>query len=96
MEPGGDRRILELMNAMLVSCDCGATFERTEEISESRETGCFNCPGCGSQVASWTSRRHPEYQLAAARTPALRSSAARPEWETKKAVSSRAEAELTL
>ena len=50
------------LEPIIVSCECGATFERTEETSSRAETGGFSCPECGAGIASWDSATHPEFR----------------------------------
>jgi hypothetical protein len=60
---GAGRSHYQAMNAVFVSCNCGANFERTEAIALVREVGCFGCYNCGVELASWNSARHPVFRV---------------------------------
>jgi predicted SprT family Zn-dependent metalloprotease len=51
------------MPTILVHCECGAAFERTDQVRDDPESGRYACPSCGRELASWDSSRHPEYRF---------------------------------
>jgi hypothetical protein len=53
------------------SCKCGAVYDRSEHVTESREISSFECAMCGATIENWNSAWVPQYRFIAcpARTP---------------------------
>jgi hypothetical protein len=46
-------------------CNCGAVYERTEEIVDVRERSDFQCLLCREVIESWHSASVPKYRFIA-------------------------------
>jgi hypothetical protein len=47
------------------SCRCGAVYDRSEHIVESREISSFECDVCGMTIENWNSAWVPRYRFIA-------------------------------
>jgi hypothetical protein len=47
------------------SCKCGAVYDRSEHIVESREISSFECAVCGKTIENWNSAWVPRYRFIA-------------------------------
>jgi hypothetical protein len=47
------------------SCRCGAVYDRSEHIVESREISSFECAVCGKTIENWNSAWVPRYRFIA-------------------------------
>ena len=53
----------------IVSCPCGATYERTETSQPLREAREFRCEVCGEILENWTGPWVPQFRLLEVREP---------------------------
>jgi len=51
--------------AIYRSCKCGAVYDRSEHIVESREISSFECAVCGETLENWNSAWVPRYRFIA-------------------------------
>ena len=47
----------------IVTCNCGAIYERTEEKLTFRDKDLFQCLCCGNTIESWSGSRIPRFLL---------------------------------
>jgi len=46
-----------------VTCNCGASYERTEKKSLRRAKGSFNCTVCNNELETWSGFRVPTFKI---------------------------------
>ena len=69
--PGGDlagsklRTVSQEIGSMrtIVTCPCGATYERTETNLTPRTSNEFQCDICGETLERWNGSRLPQFRL---------------------------------
>ncbi len=47
----------------IVTCQCGAIYERTEDKVIFRDKDRFACVACGKELESWSGSRIPVFKL---------------------------------
>jgi len=48
--------------ARIVSCNCGVSYERTEQRLPIKDIGVFDCEECGSRLDMWSGRVVPDFK----------------------------------
>jgi hypothetical protein len=46
----------------IVTCDCGARYERREVALPIKDVGCFDCNDCGARMEIWSGRKVPAFK----------------------------------
>lgn len=51
------------MSEIQIKCECGAIYQRAENVTSYEDKGHFDCQVCGKEIASWHSSRWPSFAL---------------------------------
>ncbi len=51
------------MKKQVITCNCGAVYERTEEKLTFRDIDSFECRYCGKTLETWSGSRIPVFRL---------------------------------
>ena len=49
----------------IVRCNCGVSYERTEQRLPIKDIGVFECEQCGARLDMWSGRTVPEFKRVA-------------------------------
>lgn len=47
----------------IITCTCGARYERREVSLPIKDIGCFDCHTCNARLEIWSGRKVPSFKL---------------------------------
>jgi len=57
----------------IISCNCGVSYERSEQRLPIKDIGVFDCEECGARLDMWSGRLVPMFKRVAGTAPERRS-----------------------